>query len=641
MAQTLAELLVGVGIDTEELTTGAQGAADDVENSLGGIQAAAAGAAVGGLFAVGLASAMDASTANGKLTRQLGLTRDESARAGKLAGDVFSLGFGESIDSVNEAIGAVSTNIGGMGNATDAELQQMTKGALALADTFEFDVGESTAAMGTLIKTGMAKDGVEAMDLLTATAQKLPPAFREELPALTKEYGEFFDQMGFTGPEMMGLLTEAAKNPTFELDKMGDALKEFTLLMADTEKVKQPLADLGLDVKEIQKLMNTGQGTEAFDQVTTALRGVEDQTERTALQAALFGGPGEDMGNSLLNLKATGADAATGLDDAAGAAKGLTDSSEGSQSLDAIWRSLSTTLGEMLMPALTLLGEFMAEHPGLIKILVPILLGLALAIGIAVIAQWAWNTALWAFPGTWIIAGIIALIAIIVLIVVYWDEIAAATGRAWDWIVGKLSGAWDWITAKVSGVWDWISEKIGGAWDWIETKVGEGVDYVMAYINELAAVPGQVAGWFGDIVDWVAGLPGRISRAASGMWDGIKNAFIDSINFLIWKWNNLSFTLGGGSILGVDIPSLTLNTPNIPYLADGGITTGPTLAVIGEGSEQEAVLPLSKLDGMLRGVATAVRTTGDGREQRVVLDVTGADKDMVRMFRKMVRTKNS
>ena len=34
-------------------------------------------------------------------------------------------------------------------------------------------------------------------------------------------------------------------------------------------------------------------------------------------------------------------------------------------------------------------------------------------------------------------------------------------------------------------------------------------------------------------------------------------------------------------------------------LADGGVATGPTLAMIGEGSESEAVLPLSKLSGML------------------------------------------
>jgi TP901 family phage tail tape measure protein len=553
---------------------------------------------------------MDASAANTKLTNQLGLTAEESARAGDIAGEVFSAGFSDSIGGVNEALGAVTANIGGMGKASDKELAQMTKSALALAETFNFDVNEATQAMGTLMKTGLAKDGTEALDLLTATARKLPPAMQEELPTLTREYGEFFDQLGFTGPEMMGLLTEAAKNPTFELDKMGDALKEFTLLMADTEAVSEPLEELGLDVQEIQRLMNTGQGTEAFDEVTKALRGVEDQTKRTKLQAALFGGPGEDMGNSLLNIKATGADAAAGLNDAAGASTKLSESVEGSKSLDSVWRNISTTLGELFLPALTKLSEFISENPGLIKVLVPAVLSLAVVIGIITVAQWLWNAALWAWPGTWIIAGIIALIAVIVLIIVYWDEIAAATGEVWDWITAKLSAAWDLIMLGVVAVWDWISKIVTDAMTWIADKVTAGIDRVTDTFDWLSELPGRVASWFGDVVDWVAGLPGRISRAASGMWDGIKNSFKDTINSLIWLWNNLSFTIGGGSFMGMDIPELTLHTPDIPYLAEGGVTTGPTLAMIGEGAEQEAVLPLSKLDGMLRSVAGNVGQVG-------------------------------
>jgi hypothetical protein len=88
--------------------------------------------------------------------------------------------------------------------------------------------------------------------------------------------------------------------------------------------------------------------------------------------------------------------------------------------------------------------------------------------------------------------------------------------------------------------------------------------------------------------------------------------------------------------MGLDIPELTLHTPDIPYLAEGGVTTGPTFAMIGEGSEQEAVLPLSKLDGMLNSVAGSVSQVGAG-EQRLVIDVTGADSDMKRLIRRIVK----
>jgi hypothetical protein len=43
--------------------------------------------------------------------------------------------------------------------------------------------------------------------------------------------------------------------------------------------------------------------------------------------------------------------------------------------------------------------------------------------------------------------------------------------------------------------------------------------------------------------------------------------------------------------------------PNIPYLAEGGIVTGPTLAMIGE-SGPEAVIPLNGKNGGMGGGVT-------------------------------------
>ena len=52
---------------------------------------------------------------------------------------------------------------------------------------------------------------------------------------------------------------------------------------------------------------------------------------------------------------------------------------------------------------------------------------------------------------------------------------------------------------------------------------------------------------------------------------------------------NLPSFLGGGSI--------GFNIPTIPLLAEGGIVTSPTLAMIGEAGP-EAIVPLSKMGGM-------------------------------------------
>ena len=56
---------------------------------------------------------------------------------------------------------------------------------------------------------------------------------------------------------------------------------------------------------------------------------------------------------------------------------------------------------------------------------------------------------------------------------------------------------------------------------------------------------------------------------------------------------------------------------DIPAMAEGGIVTGPTLALIGEGRESEAVIPLSKLNTMMQG--------GGGQNVVVTGRISGAD----------------
>jgi hypothetical protein len=66
-------------------------------------------------------------------------------------------------------------------------------------------------------------------------------------------------------------------------------------------------------------------------------------------------------------------------------------------------------------------------------------------------------------------------------------------------------------------------------------------------------------------------------------------------------------------LVGMAAGGLALGS--IPQLAEGGIATSPTLAMIGEGRESEAVLPLSKLDNMMNnggggGYIADVRLSG-------------------------------
>ncbi|MFH8805473.1 phage tail tape measure protein [Streptomyces sp. NPDC017936] len=614
----LDELLVRLGVDMSDAESEVEQGADGITSRLDGLTVAggAAAAGLGAAFVMGLEGAMDISSVTTQLQNQLDLTDEEAGRAGTIAGDVFADGFGGSMDEVGEALGAVSSSMQEFGSISDAEMQDLTKQAMAVAKTFQFDVGEAAVGAGNLIKAGLAKDGTEALDLITAAAQQMPKAMAEELPAVTKEYSEFFGQLGFTGPQMFGLLTEAAKNPAFEIDKLGDAIKEFSLRIADTDAVTEPLKELGLDVGHIQKLVNTGHGTKAFDEVNDALLKVTDQTKRTMLQAALFGGPGEDLGSTLQAVAQAGGAAGANMGDFAGKAGEAAAAMEASpaQQWDSVMRSLSTTLGTALLPALQFVSELMKEHPGLVQVLVPIVLALAAGLAVAAAAQWALNSALLANPYTWIVLAIVAIVA---AIVVLWKKNEAFRNfvtAAWNTILGAIKKAWNWVKNNWPLVLGILTGPIGLA-------------------------VGAITNYWDDIVKFFKGIPGRISKIASGMWTPIWNDFKHTLNTIIWGWNNLSLTIGGGSIMGVDIPSITLSTPNIPYLAKGGIATGPTLAMVGEGREDEAILPLSRLEQMLNRPAAAPSTRLiQPVENRLVLELRGGSRAFREFFQESVRT---
>jgi hypothetical protein len=103
-----------------------------------------------------------------------------------------------------------------------------------------------------------------------------------------------------------------------------------------------------------------------------------------------------------------------------------------------------------------------------------------------------------------------------------------------------------------------------------------------------------------EFVDFVRGLPERVRNAAAGIWDGIKNGFKNMLNSIIGWWNDLSFSLNIPKnritdFLGINGLGFTLNTPNIPPLAEGGVirpSQGGTLARIGEAGRAERIEPL-------------------------------------------------
>jgi hypothetical protein len=609
----LDELLVRIGMDT----TGVEEGTQEVNQQMDGLAApaAAAGLAAGGLFVAGLTNAMDASAANTKLQNQLALNDEEAERAGSIAGDVFSEGFSDSIAGVNEAMSGVIQAMGGMGKVSDKELSQMTKSAVMLGETFELDVGEAATAAGQLIANDLVADGEEAFDVLTRAAQTLPKSMVADIPAVVTEYGKHFSRLGLDAQTAFGMMSQYVQAGGRDIDQAADVIHEFARITSEeTDRAAEGFKELGLNSK--QMLTDIGKGGDpaeaALGKTLEKLRQIKDPAKQAELGIALFGDMAGEGADALWAMDPAAAAASSGMDKAGGAAKEATDKMAASKSLDSIWRTLTTTLGEYLAPALQKVNQFMTENPGVVRILVPLIIGLAIAFGIFAIAVWAVNIAMMANPIAWIILGIIALIAVVALIIIKWDEIKESTAQTWGYIGDKLGEFFGWVSKKASEFWDWLSKIFSDGWAWIVRNVW---DPVRRFFTQ--TIPGWVdkgLGWIEDkwngAISFFAGIPGRIASGARGMWnfvtDGLKSALngaISLVNSGIFFIND-KLIANANRLPGVSIPWI----PYIPYLAEGGVTTGPTLAMIGEGSEQEAVLPLSKLEQMI--------SVGGGAEMR-------------------------
>ena len=213
-----------------------------------------------------------------------------------------------------------------------------------------------------------------------------------------------------------------------------------------------------------------------------------------------------------------------------------------------------------------------------------------------------WNYVAGIFRQTWqIIMGV-------------WNIVSGAfTGdwtKVWEGVKGIFVAAWQFIAQVWGYTWRGIVEVVGGALGMVWSVITDAFGLITRFLRDrvtqirsffggmwdnvwqpIVGVYLHVVGWFNNVVDFVRGLPGRIAGAAGGMWDGIRDSFRSALNWIIDRWNSLSFTLPSFEAFGQKIGGFTLSTPDIPRFAKGGIVDKPTLAIVGDGRGPEVMFP--------------------------------------------------
>lgn len=73
---------------------------------------------------------------------------------------------------------------------------------------------------------------------------------------------------------------------------------------------------------------------------------------------------------------------------------------------------------------------------------------------------WSFTAALLANPITWVVVGIIALIAALILLWQNWDSVTAFLQNAWNTACSKITAGLEWLKQGFQSIMDWIGEKI-------------------------------------------------------------------------------------------------------------------------------------------------------------------------------------
>ncbi|BDF68434.1 hypothetical protein CE91St43_24060 [Oscillospiraceae bacterium] len=222
--------------------------------------------------------------------------------------DVYAANYGDSVADVGDAVAMVNRN---MANLDQNGLTAATEGALALRDAFEYDVAESTRA-AEAIRKNFGSSAEEAFSLIAAGAQN-GLDYSGELIDTINEYSSQFAKLGFDADGMFNILQAGADGTAWNLDKVGDAIKEFSIRAIDgSDSTMEAFTSLGYNAENIMATFAAGGegANKAFFDVINTLMAVDDQVERDALGVALFGTMWEDLGTEAMEAMAGASQAA-------------------------------------------------------------------------------------------------------------------------------------------------------------------------------------------------------------------------------------------------------------------------------------------------------------------------------------------
>lgn len=335
-SRTLRVVIVGNADSAENAIQGlsdtsqeAGGQFEAMGGKMGAFKGALAGMGVAVLAALPLAGLMAFSKGldeignRAKLSASMGLTGADAAKAGKLAGDLYVNGFGESTAETGEIVKRVSQDLNMSVN--DVDFKPIANKVATVSKVMDQEIGGTTRAVSNLLRNGLAKNADQALDIVAAGFTNGVDKSDDFLDTLN-EYSGQFHKLGLDGATATGILSQGLKGGARDADVVADAIKEFSIRAIDgSATTAAGFKAIGLNAGDMASRIGKGGKTasDALQETMEKLRAMKDPVKQSQAAVGLFGTQSEDLGKALYSIDPKSAVASLGKVE--GAAKQMSD----------------------------------------------------------------------------------------------------------------------------------------------------------------------------------------------------------------------------------------------------------------------------------------------------------------------------
>ena len=307
-----------------------------------GKKASVLSAGIVGIDVAAANSAMSLETALNKYMASTGATVQETERFKNVLKEIHDENYGEDYADIADKMSLVRQNLG---DISDTYLKYITENAYMLQDTFDMDFSETLRGVSGLM-TNMGLTAQESFDLITVGAiSGLNKT--GELGDNLAEYTQIWGQAGFSAKEMFAILDNGLANGAYNLDKVNDFVKEFTISLSDG-RIEENLSSFSKDTRKLFNEWKKGKATskDVFYSVIGDLENMQNQQEALSLASTVWSALGEDNAMKIITSLN---DVNSIYDDTANAAKETNDAiySGTKAKIETIKREFETSLASV------------------------------------------------------------------------------------------------------------------------------------------------------------------------------------------------------------------------------------------------------------------------------------------------------